>query len=261
MRVPYTCRFTVLLALPATLALEYSPFIPPYNNGMEHSDGFSNVNFLRRDSKCVTFCSSMGDSKVCCGNRAVCALDQVGNVACCPFDSVCTGTISVSGAAPTGTPVTGSSAAAPTATMTHAISGSSTVANSYYPYPYLPTTYPNAADCSTSFSSCQAESAKCTGFVEGGGYGVTVSGAGGIITQQGAMAPASAQSICSSLSQEACHGLQLTQCSTLGGEATSSSAGGSFIVGGNSNAAPTRCAALYGMGLGVAVGLAGQVVG
>ena len=88
---------------------------------------------------------------------------------------------------------------------------------------------------------------------------VTVSGPGGGITQQGAIAPTSAESICSSLSAQACHGLALTQCSTLGG--ASKTAAGTF-VGGNANAAPTRCAAaLYGVGMGVAVGLAGHVMG
>ena len=90
--------------------------------------------------------------------------------------------------------------------------------------------------------------------------GVTVSGPGGGVTQQGAIAPASAESICSSLSAEACHGLVLTQCSTLGGAAKTAAAG--TFVEGSANAAPTRCAAaLYGVGMGVAVGLAGQVVG
>lgn len=88
--------------------------------------------------------------------------------------------------------------------------------------------------------------------------GVTISGPGGGTTQQQAIAPASAESICSSLSAEACHGLQLTQCSTLGGAAKTAAAG-TFIEG-STNAAPTRCAAmLYGMGIGVAVGVAGQL--
>ena len=88
---------------------------------------------------------------------------------------------------------------------------------------------------------------------------VTVSGPNGGVTQAGAMPVPSAESICSSLSAEACHGLAVSQCSTLGGAAKTG--GGSFVVGGSANAAPTRCAAgLYGMGLGVAMGLAGQVI-
>ena len=140
--------------------------------------------------------------------------------------------------------------------------------NSYYPYPILPTTFAGADDCSSSVTACSAESAKCTGFIEGGGgygggYGVTVAGQGGVITQQGVMAPASAEAICSSLSMAACHGLNVGMCSTLGG-AAKSSGGGNFLVGSQTSsggAMPTRCAAIYGVGLGMAVGIAGQVVG
>lgn len=88
---------------------------------------------------------------------------------------------------------------------------------------------------------------------------VTISGPGGGITQQGAIAPVSAESICSSLSIQACHGLALTQCLTLGG-AVKTAAAGTFIEG-SANAAPTKHAGpLYGIGLGVAVGLVGQVM-
>ena len=243
-----------------TSALEYSSFLAPHTPRYE-AYNFIDRNLFRRSSNCATSCSSM-NSNLCCGSKAVCALDQAGNVACCPQNSVCTGTVSAAGAAITTPPGAGASAAAPTPAITHAISGTSTISNQYYPFPVLPTTYANAADCSTSFSSCQAESAKCTGFVEGGGYGVTVSGQNGQITQQAAIPASSAESICSSLSQEACHGLQLAQCSGLGG-ATPASVTGSFVVGGSSNAGatPTRCRIMYGMGVGVAVGLAGQVIG
>ena len=86
---------------------------------------------------------------------------------------------------------------------------------------------------------------------------VTVSGPGGGITQQGAIAPASAESICSSLSAQACHGLALTQCSTLGGAAKTAAAG--TFVEGSANSAPTKCVAAF-VGMGVAVGLAGQIM-
>jgi len=253
--------FSTLLSLPPTSAVQYSPFLPPHDNPPTRLDDITNIKLLfgafKRDSS--TTCSGMGNSKVSCGDKAVCAVDGAGNVGCCPFNSVCTGTIAAGGAAPTNAPSAGSTAAAPAPAISHAISGTSTISNQYYPYPVLPTTYANTADCSTSFSSCQAESAKCTGFVEGGGYGVTVSGAGGGITQQAAMGPATAESICSSLSQQACHGLQLAQCSTLGG-ANPTATANSFVVG-SSNAGATKGAVLYGMGVGMAVGLAGQMVG
>ncbi len=88
---------------------------------------------------------------------------------------------------------------------------------------------------------------------------VTVNGPGGGVTQAGAMPVASAESICSSLSVEACHKLALTQCATLG--STGGAAAGGFVVG-SANGAPTNCPmALYGMGVGMAVGVAAQVVG
>ena len=145
--------------------------------------------------------------------------------------------------------------------ISHGISGTSTISNHYYPFPIMATTYKDAADCSTSYSSCQAESAKCTGFVEGGGYGVTVSGQAGQITQQAAMPASSAESICASLSQQACNGLQLPQCSTLGG-AKPTGSGGTFVIGEKSNAGamPSRCRAMYAVGVGRAIGFAGRVI-
>ena len=250
--MPSTSLFTFLLLFSATSADDYSPFLNPLTRPTFE------LGLFRRADKCATSCADMG-ANVCCGKKAACALDQAGNVACCPNNALCTGTIA-GGAAPTKPPSAAPLTAAPGAAISHAISGTSTLSNQYYPFPVLPTTYANAADCSTSFSSCQAESAKCTGFVEGGGYGVTVAGQKGQITQQAAMPVQSAESICSSLSQEACHGLQLAQCSTLGGGA--SSGGGTFEMGESSNAgaAPTRCRIMYGMGVGAAVGLAGQII-
>ena len=248
-----------------TRAAEYQPFAPGLPEDAIQDD-FGNFGFFRRsDSKCGTSCAGMGEN-VCCGKKSVCALDQAGNVACCPINAACTGTISVLGEAAItsgGANTAAAPTAAPSGAISHAIKGSSTIANSYYPYPVLPTTYANAGECSSSFSGCQAESAKCTGFIEGGGYGVTIAGGGGGVTQQGAMEPASAEAICSSLSQQACHGLQLSMCSTLGGGSSKpSAAANSFVAGDDSaGAAPTRCFGLYGVGVGMAVGIVGQMVG
>ena len=90
---------------------------------------------------------------------------------------------------------------------------------------------------------------------------VTVSGPGGGVTQAGAMVPATAESICSSLSMEACHGLSLAQCSTLTGAGAAKTGAANSFVAGSANAAPRRCGPLYGMGVGIAVGLAGQAAG
>ena len=255
-----------LIWLRLSSAIEYVPFVPgtPNNVIRQEQPNFVLDIFRRGDSKCGTSCANMG-ADVCCGKKASCALDQAGNVACCPSQAVCTG--SIAGGQQPGTitsagATVGSAAAptaAPSAAISHAISGSSTVANAYYPFPVLPTKFANAGECSASYTGCQAESAKCTGFVEGGGYGVTVNGAGGGVTQQGVIEPSSAEAICSSLSQEACHGLQLGMCSTLGGaSAQPSSTDAGFVLGSTNGAMPTPCVGMYGMGVGIAMGIVGQ---
>ena len=179
--------FTTTILSSLVFADEFSNYLQPFSPNPRWS---LNV-FRRSNSKCANNCSSVGEN-VCCGKQATCALDQAGNVACCPLNAVCTGTIgSLSGASVT---VSGQSTAAsagatptavPSASISHAISGSSTVFNSYYPFPIAPTKFPNANDCSSTYSACQAESAKCTGFIEGGGYGVTINGGGsGGVTHQ-----------------------------------------------------------------------------
>lgn len=257
MRILLTFFLSALFGIPAALGSEYSPFYSPNVDGLSYINEIINVNLFRRDDKC-TSCSNLGNGNVCCGSKARCALDQSGNVACCPNNSKCTGTIPASGPAATSMPVGSSASAAPAASMTHAITGSSTVPNSFYPFPYLATAYPNADVCTSSYSSCQLEVAKCTGMLEGGGYGVTIEGAGGGTTQGAPMPVSSAESICSSLSSQACNGLQLSACSTLTG--ASATTQGTFVAG-SANAAATKGAALYGVGFGMAIGLAGQVVG
>ncbi|KAL6718048.1 hypothetical protein ACLMJK_004133 [Lecanora helva] len=258
MRATSTLFVALFLAIPTALAIEYSPFLLPNSNPASSFNDLIHLDLFRRDSKCPNVCGM--NNKACCPKNTNCALDGAGNIACCPKNAACTGNLGeAGGAAATAAPAAGSkTAAASGAAMTHAISGSSTVQNSFYPFPYLPTTYANAAQCTSSFSSCQLESAKCTGMLEGGGMAVTISGPAGGVTQQGAMPAASAESVCSSLSAEACHGLALTQCSTLGG--AKQTAAGTFVAGGSANAAPTKCPLAYGMGLGVAAGIAVQVV-
>lgn len=138
--------------------------------------------------------------------------------------------------------------------------GKRIVSNAYYPFAYLPTNFPNAAVCTASYSSCVKEFAKCTYSLESGDSGITVSGAGVGITRQAAIPDITAASICSSLSTEACHTLQLADCTTYG-NAAAATAGGSFKV--SANAAPTGCPGMYGvgMGVGVALGFAGQMAG
>ena len=91
-----------------------------------------------------------------------------------------------------------------------------------------------------------------------GDNGLTISGIGPGITREAALPSIYAASICSSLSVKACYNLQLANCPAYGTAAANG--GGTFEAAGG--AAPTRCARIYGvgMGVGVAIGVAGQLV-
>lgn len=247
-------RLTIvaLLLILNSAATEYSPFLEPYNEDTTYN-GFA-LNLFRRDRNCGSgiSCATMGDKASCCMSQARCAVDEAGHVGCCPAGAECTGTIGGSAVATaTGTP-------SPSAQVTGS-GGQRVVSNAYYPFPYLPTNFPNAAICTSSYSSCATEYARCTYSLESGDSGVTVSGAGVGITKAAAIPDITAASICSSLSTEACHGLQLAGCATYG-SAAAGTAGGSFVT--SAIAAPTGCAGMYrvGMGVGVAIGIAGQMV-
>ena len=91
----------------------------------------------------------------------------------------------------------------------------------------------------------------------GGGGGITVQGA------TTAAAVVSAISICQSLSQIACYGLQLSNCATATG-AVGGNNGGTGVVsvaGAENWRRGCEEAVRYAAGVGVAVGLAGQVLG
>ncbi|KAI9850219.1 MAG: hypothetical protein M1838_005989 [Thelocarpon superellum] len=128
----------------------------------------------------------------------------------------------------------------------------SSITNSYFTYPALPTTFPNAAVCSAAYADCQTDYQKCTAQLGGGGNGATITLPGGNQVQVGAtvtLGP-TATSICSSLSQSACRGLALSNCNTYGVNG----------VSGNM-AMPTGVAPMYGVGVGVALGVAGNLMG
>ncbi len=150
------------------------------------------------------------------------------------FRAVCTGVARTSGATQTAAP--------------------SFVPNSYFAFPYIPTTFTDTAACTSALDQCSSNYAACTsGLGEGwGGYGVTVvvpGGGGTTVAPTHATVPsASATSICSSLSTEACHNFQTAQCTD-----------GSIV--GSGNGAPRQTAAcmagmIAGFGLGI---LGGQM--
>ena len=109
------------------------------------------------------------------------------------YRAVCTG------AAPTG--------AVPTASF---------VTNSWFPYPYAPTSFANPEACTTAVEQCSSNYAACTSDLAGSGWGVTIvvpGGGGTTVAPTDSQVPiATATSVCSSLSSEACHGLQTSQC-------------------------------------------------
>lgn len=236
------------------VAIDTSPFLAPYTEEITYN-GFA-LNLFRREGNCGSgvSCAAMGDPGSCCMSKSHCAVDQAGHVACCPLNAKCTGTIG-RGAFATATN-TGNAAGAAQVTSN---GDEQIVSNRYYAFPYAPTSFPNRVVCSSSYSSCKSEFIKCTYTLESGDNGVTVSGAGVGVTRQPALPDVTAASICSSLSTQACHNLQLASCATYGtGAAT---AAGSFGVSGG-GAMPTGCPEIYrvGMGVGVALGIAGQMV-
>lgn len=250
------CYAFLLLAFSMAVSSEYSPFYEPYLGETSRSYNGFVLDVFRRDDNCGSglSCEAMGDKASCCKSKTRCAVDMAGHVACCPDNAQCTGTIGGGAATAMATSI-GSSPTGPAASAAITAGSGRIVSNGFYPFPYLPTTYPNAAVCSSSFSSCQTEFSKCTSNLLAGDNGLTISGIGPGITREAALPSTSAASVCSSLSTKACYNLQLTNCPMYG-----TAAGGTFEAA--EGAAPTRCAGMYGvgMGVGVALGVAGQLV-
>ncbi|KAF2120746.1 hypothetical protein BDV96DRAFT_628229 [Lophiotrema nucula] len=195
----------------------------------------------RQGDACATNysnCNIIGFAGLCCRKSQVCSADAAGHPACCPSQAACTGTI---GAIPiaTGT-VSSQSFVVVSTTSTTTVGGIFTgtatatgngfqqsegagtrswVSNAFFPIAYLPTTYTNAAACSSAYSSCQSDAARCTADLASGQQGVTISApnGGATVTAIPSYGEASASSICSSLSQAACSGSWNVQaCSTYG---------------------------------------------
>ncbi|KAI1415667.1 hypothetical protein F5Y13DRAFT_156530 [Hypoxylon sp. FL1857] len=170
----------------------------------------------------------------CCENGQLCALDAHSQAACCPTTATCTGV------APTGT--------TPAASF---------VSNTYFSFPYIPTSFANSVACTSALNQCSSNYEACVSELAGtagAGYGVTivVPGGGGTTvaaTQGTALPSATATSVCSSLSSEACYNLQSSQCTQAG------TTGGFYIGTGNDAARPTAaCMAGVIAGVGLLVG-------
>ncbi|CAI6100010.1 hypothetical protein V2G26_000573 [Clonostachys chloroleuca] len=141
-------------------------------------------------------------SDVCCANGQSCAFDNNNNPACCPSGLVCTGT-------------------APGQTATGAATAVvSFVPNSYFSFPYAFTTYDDRVQCTSALLACSENYQICTsklggGTATGNGLAVTIAvpGGGGVtVGAPNVNLGASATSVCSSLSSQACANLEATPC-------------------------------------------------
>jgi hypothetical protein len=192
-------------------ALNYSPYRNPYF-------GLDEGALLVKRQGCaagLASCSNFGSDSVCCPSDTTCTVDGANQLACCPTSASCSGTLGTTVPTNGVTTTTNSNGA----TVTGIGSGGTTIANPYYPFVALPTTFPDAAACSTAFTSCQSASTACFTSLAGVN-GVTIGGLGGGITVQGSSGTllSSVSSICSSLSSEGCSAVQsVSQCSQFGG--------------------------------------------
>ncbi|ELR03558.1 hypothetical protein GMDG_06216 [Pseudogymnoascus destructans 20631-21] len=212
--------------------------------------------------------SAPNSASNCCAASSVCALDNAGNIACCPLGSYCTGIIPI---APS--PITlhtGPITSAPTQTQT-AAPATGYVPNTLYPFPIIfasGTNFGDKAQCEAAYESCAGYYQQCTQRLGGGGggFGVTVAGPGGGITVAGGTGVSvgieSATKICSSLSREACPGTAAT-CTAAGagtanglGVATTTPSQTGFAVGDpGAGVAAGIAVGRWGMGVVVIVGL------
>lgn len=234
---PAAPLLSLLLHAVLTLHTAHADYIPPINYAAVE----------RRQTACPSSyfsCASQGAAfaGICCVNGQVCSLDSSSNPACCPSGYVCTGP------APTGTQ-----------TLPTGTAAVSYVTNAYFAFPAIPTSFSNAAACSSAVGACASNYAVCTSDLASGtgGVGVTINvpGGGGVtVAPTHTVFPvASATSMCSSLESAACYGLSSARCATAG------SAGG-FVVGTANAAAPrvTGCVGgMFGVMAGVGVGVLG----
>ncbi|KAE8147022.1 hypothetical protein BDV25DRAFT_161233 [Aspergillus avenaceus] len=233
------------------LSIETLPFSPSRSADTSER-AYGVLRMLKRADNCPAGynpCDNMDRSDVCCRQGSVCSRDAADNIACCPTGAKCTG--SLTGTA--GPTTTDSSFRFPgTATVT-ATTGANdaTITGSTmpgaYPFVYVPTSFPNAGVCSSYYSLCQSEYTGCLSSL-GGGYAVTVAGGGLGVTRAGGGA-AQAISTCSSLSMEACHGLNQGYCDTY---ATG--------LGDSNGVSPARMSSLEDLAFGMVIGIAGMFI-
>jgi hypothetical protein len=243
------------------------PETPPNNTTIVDHDGDA-LELIKRQTGCATGynpCSNLGNPGLCCRADSICSADAAGHIACCPIRAACTGTI---GGQPNSQPTQTSSDTnnpfqtttttqpfgVPTATQTSFVQSgassyiASTVSNPFYPFPFIPTTYINAAACSSAYTSCQNDASSCSVALASGVAGVTISApnGGATVTAIASLGPESAASVCASLSATACYGLQVAACQAFGTQVPDTGAANSG-----------RGCGMYGVGVGVVMGVVG----
>ena len=233
--------FFVLLVLTAVSASPSTSICPFEAPTFPQDRPDSLLELFRRQNYCqagYNGCSNLGVATVCCPTTATCTPDSQNHVACCPTGALCTGALGQAGSISTTTgaflgvasitTTTAGSAATTTganlilASSTFSFPPESTVANPYFPFLYIPTSFPNDAVCSSYYSSCSAEFSSCTQSLGGG------------VTVQGDAVTSEVASICSSLYNEGCYGLGLGYCSSPSGTSltgSSQTAAGSVATG------------------------------
>ena len=265
------------LLLTTVYATDPSPTSCPFSAPLIQQDASNNfLELFRRQNACqagYNACTNLGAASVCCSTNAICTPDAANMVACCPSGASCTGTLGASGsmATTTGPLLLGGNGATTTAgsvsttgnslfPATSTSSPQSTVANPYFPFLYIPTSFPNAGVCSSYYTSCSSELSSCTASLGGEVNGITGNGGAVPVTAQGAGVTAQAASICSSLYTQGCYGLNLAYCSSLTGSNTAATAvaTGSGIIVNASGAEVEKQAGLvkiFGIGIALALGL------
>lgn len=235
------------------VSIETLPFSPPTTP--ESGKGAYDVllRLMKRDGDCpagYNACTNMDKSDICCKQGSKCARDEADNIACCPTGASCTGSLTGgsggAGASSTSFRFPRTATATQTTAPNDATITGSTMPGGY-PFIYVPTSFSNAGVCSSYYSRCENDYTKCLSEL-GGGYAVTVGGAGGGVTREGGSKP-SAVSTCSSLSQEACHGLNIGYCGTYHTQTDD-----------ESRASSGRTTSLQDLVFGVIIGAAGMFV-
>ncbi|KAL4920246.1 hypothetical protein BDW62DRAFT_176995 [Aspergillus aurantiobrunneus] len=223
----------------SALSIEPIPFDSPVTASPDtNRRAFDVLQLLKRDGNCpggYNACDDLDNSDICCRSGSICTSDEANHVACCPSGASCTGTIAGSTSGGFEAPQT--SDATPTGDNGPQITGSTM--SGAYPFVYVPTTFSDADVCSSYYDRCQSDYTQCITHFEG--YGVTVTG-GGVDFTQGGGAPG-AVSTCASLSQAACHGLNLGVCGNY--------------EGGADGAGSRRTSSLHDLLVGMLVGAAG----